>query len=206
MHTAETHYHTEEISLRRTWSIFREPAVSRLFLQFAAFSFTFSLFMSGFALFAERRFTWNGLAFQTKEVGYVLGFLGLVGVIIQGGLIRHLVKRLGEARLVPAGFVSLMVGFTLLGVVHGVSQLLMVMAVFAFGSSVVRPSLATMITQGVGRRRQGIGIGMTQSLMSIAQILSPAFGGMLIQHELLSVWTLSGAAFAAIGLIWCALS
>jgi MFS family permease len=206
MHTAETHHHTEEISLKRTWSIFREPAVSMLFLQFAAFSFTFSLFMSGFALFAERRFTWNGQPFQTKEVGYALAFLGLIGVFIQGGLIRHLVKRLGEAKLVRAGFVSLMVGFVLLGLAHGVGQLLGVMVVFSFGSSVVRPSLATMITQGVGRRRQGIGIGMTQSLMSIAQILSPAFGGMLIQHEMLLVWALSGAGFATIGLIWWAIS
>src|SRR5215831_17850108 len=118
--------------------------------------------MSGFALFAERRFTWNAVPFQTKQVGYALAFLGLVGVIIQGGLIRHLVKRMGEARLVPAGFLSMVVGFTLLGLVRGVSQLLMVMVVFAFGSSVVRPSLATMITQAVGRRRQGMGIGMTQ--------------------------------------------
>jgi MFS family permease len=202
-HTAETHHHTEEISLFRTWSVFRDPAVSRLFLQFTAFSFSFSLFMSGFALFAERRFTWHGLPFQTKEVGYMLAFLGLIGVFIQGGLIRHLVKRMGEAKLVPAGFLSLIIGFVLLGVVHGVSQLLMVMVVFSFGSSVVRPALATMITQGVGKRRQGMGIGMTQSLMSIAQIISPAFGGMLIQHELLVVWAISGAIFAVVGFIWC---
>src|SRR5215471_12820407 len=40
------HEHTEEISFTRTWSVFRDPAVSKLFLQFTAFAFTFALFMS----------------------------------------------------------------------------------------------------------------------------------------------------------------
>src|SRR5262245_45057661 len=35
------HQHTEEISFRRTWSVFREPAAIRLFMQFTAFAFTF---------------------------------------------------------------------------------------------------------------------------------------------------------------------
>jgi MFS transporter, DHA1 family, tetracycline resistance protein len=197
------HEHTEDIGFGRTWGMFREPKVSRLFLQFTAFAFTFALFMSGFALFAERRFTWNGVPFQAVHVGYVLAFLGLMGVIIQGGLIRHLVKRMGEARLVPAGFLSMIVGLGLLGLISGIPALLAVMVIIAFGSSVVRPALATMITQAVGKRRQGAGLGMTQSLMSVAQIITPAIGGMLIQHQMLTTWALAGALCATLGLMWC---
>jgi DHA1 family tetracycline resistance protein-like MFS transporter len=197
------HQHTEEISFRRTWSVFREPAAIRLFMQFTAFAFTFALFISGFALFAERRFTWNGAPFQAKEVGYALAFMGLAGIIIQGGLIRQLVKRMGEARLVPACFVSMIVGLLLLAFVNRVSELLIVMVIFAFGSSVLRPAITTLITTAVGRKRQGMGLGVTQSLMSIAQIISPAVGGMLIQHQMLSTWALGGAACAFVGLILC---
>jgi DHA1 family tetracycline resistance protein-like MFS transporter len=154
-------------------------------------------------LFAERRFTWHGKPFEAVQVGYALAFLGLSGVIIQGGLIRHLVKRLGEARLVPAGFISMVVGLALLGVVHTVPQLLLVMAIFSFGSSVIRPALATLITQGVGRKRQGMGIGMTQSVMSVAQIIAPAIGGMLIQRQMLASWAFAGALCALVGLLWC---
>ena len=60
-----------------------------------------------------------------------------------------------------------------------------------------------MITQAVGRKRQGVGLGMTQSLMSIAQIIMPAVGGMLIQHQMLSTWAFAGAFCATIGLLWC---
>src|SRR5262249_47429579 len=164
---------------------------------------TFALFMSGFALFAERRFTWHGEPFQAPQVGYVLAFLGLAGVIIQGGLIRHLVKRMGEARLVPAGFASMIVGLGLFGLIQGIPALLLVMVIFAFGSSVVRPALATMITKAVGRKRQGVGLGMTQSLMSIAQIITPAIGGIMIQHQMLTTWALTGAVCATVGLFWC---
>ena len=197
------HQHTEDIGFSRTWGMFREPAVSRLFLQFTAFSFTFALFMSGFALFAERRFSWNGAPFRAEQVGYTLAFLGLMGVIIQGGLIRQLVKHMGEARLVPAGFVSLILGLGLLGLISGIPALMVVMVIMAFGSSVVRPALATMITQAVGKRRQGAGLGMTQSLMSVAQIVTPAIGGMLIQHQMLTTWALAGALCATLGLLWC---
>jgi hypothetical protein len=44
---------------------------------------------------------------------------------------------------------------------------------------------------------------MTQSLMSIAQIIAPAISGILIEHRMLTTWALVGALFAAIGLFWC---
>ena len=96
----------------------------------------------------------------------------------------------------------MIVGLAFLGLVDHVPELLFTMVIFAFGSSVVRPALATMITQAVGKRRQGIGLGMTQSLMSIAQIISPAIGGILIQHQMLTVWAFAGAFCAAMGLLW----
>lgn len=197
------HEHTEDFGYRRSWKVIRDPSVSRLFLQFAAFAFTFALFMSGFALFAERRFTWNGAPFQARQVGYALAFLGLAGIVIQGGLIRRFVKKYGEAKLVPAGFVSMVIGMAILGLIYKVPELLIVMVIFAFGSSVVRPALASMITSAVGRKRQGMALGMTQSVMSVAQIISPAISGILIQNFMLTTWAFSGAFCAAVGLIWC---
>ena len=38
---------------------------------------SFSMFISGFALFAERRFVWQGHPFGPREIGYVFGFVGL---------------------------------------------------------------------------------------------------------------------------------
>src|SRR5690349_17458482 len=50
---------------------FRRPLLGGLLAEFFLFTFAFATFTSGFALFAERRFTWHGAPFGPKEVGYV---------------------------------------------------------------------------------------------------------------------------------------
>ena len=184
-----------------TVNVFKDPKTARLMFQFSAFSFTFAMFMSGFALFSERRFMYRGEPFGTTEVGYVLAFLGLMGIIIQGSLIRRLVKRLGEAKLVGAGFLSLAISLSLLGVVREISGLLLVMAIFSFGAAVLRPALTTLITAAVGKGREGMGLGMTQSLMNVAQIAAPVIGGLMIARQQLALWAFSAAAFSIAGFL-----
>jgi hypothetical protein len=55
--------------------------------------------MAGFALFAERRFTWQGRPFTPREVGYLFAYAGFLGIVLQGGLIGRLVRRFGEPTL-----------------------------------------------------------------------------------------------------------
>ena len=45
------------------------PLLRTLFLQFFCFMLSFSTFTSGFALFAERTFTWKGHPFGPREIG-----------------------------------------------------------------------------------------------------------------------------------------
>ncbi|MBI3758192.1 MAG: MFS transporter, partial [Deltaproteobacteria bacterium] len=85
-------------------TFFKQPVLALLLWQFFAFAFAFAIFLSGFALFAERRYTWAGHAFGPKEVGYVFAYVGFLGIILQGGLIGRLVRRFGEEKLVSTGF------------------------------------------------------------------------------------------------------
>ena len=104
------------------------------------------MFMSGFPLFAERRFEWHGQAFGPKEVGYVYAYLGLLGVILQGGLIGKLVKIFGEPNLVCAGFFCAMAGLAVLGFTYSVPLLLIVTAVASSGMGAIRPALTSQAT------------------------------------------------------------
>src|SRR5207244_10731966 len=94
---------------------FRQSLVARRLWQFSSFAFAFAVFMSGFALFAERRYTWQGHAFGVKEVGYVFAYVGMLGIILQGGLIGRLVKWLGESKLVTTGFIAATAGLVMIG-------------------------------------------------------------------------------------------
>jgi hypothetical protein len=45
------------------------------------------------ALFAERRFTWHEQPFTPREIGLAYAFSGLLGIIVQGGLIGRSVTQ-----------------------------------------------------------------------------------------------------------------
>ncbi len=180
---------------------FSRPILRGLFVQFLCFSFAFATFTSGFALFAERRFAWREHAFGPREIGFLFAYSGLLGIVIQGGLMGRLVRRLGERTLVATGFVCMALGYATLGAVSSVPALILATTFASFGNAVLRPSLSSLVTQAAGRGEQGIVIGLTQSLMSVAQITAPLLGGLLIGRGLLGAWAVVAAVAAAAGAI-----
>ena len=176
---------------------FKRPELGRLLGTFFIFSLMFGLFLSGFALFAERRFTTGGHPFGPKEVGYLYAYSGLLGVFIQGGLLGRLVKKFGERRLALVGYASACLGLLGLSMARPLGALLLVFSFTAFGNSVLRPCLTALVTHHSYRREQGTVLGLTQSLYSIAMIVSPLVSGWLIGVGLLAPWALLGAALAA---------
>lgn len=178
---------------------FARPGLRDRLLQFLFFITSFSFFISGFALFAERRFTYHGRPFGPREIGYVFGYVGLLGIILQGGLIGRLVKRFGENTLVAAGFIALVIGYFGLGIATSFVMLMITGTLAAFGNGVIRPALTSLITQQAGRQEQGVVLGITQSLMSMASVVSPIIGGLLIERHLLKEWAWVAAGLAAVG-------
>ncbi|MFL6450292.1 MAG: MFS transporter [Bryobacteraceae bacterium] len=167
---------------------FREKELARLLAEWLFFSFSFSTFISGFALFAERRYTWHGHPVGVKEVGYLFALSGFIGIIMQGGLVGRMVKRFGERRMVQIGFLTATLGYAAVGFTHTIWQLIWVSSLTSIGGAALRPALTSLITMKAGRREQGFIIGLTQSLMSIAQITAPVISGILIEHRFLTSW------------------
>jgi len=190
-----------EAALRfRTYAkYFGRPGLRERLLQFLFFITSFSLFISGFALFAERRFTYQGRPFGPREIGYIFGYVGFLGIILQGGLIGRLVKRFGESTLVAAGFIALVIGYFGLGIASSFTLLMLTGTLAAFGNGVIRPALTSLITQQAGRQEQGVVLGITQSLMSMASIVAPVVGGLLIERQMLKEWAWAAAGLAAVG-------
>jgi MFS family permease len=170
-------------------------------VQFLFFSLAFSTFTSGFALFSERRFTWEGHPFTTREVGFVFAYVGFLGIIIQGGLIRRMVPRFGEPVLVAVGFLTMGAGYAALSQASTIGMLLAVSSVSSFGNAILRPALSSLITHAAGRGEQGIVLGLMQSLGSIAQIGAPLLGGFLIGRGDLATWAIVAAGAAFLGAV-----
>jgi DHA1 family tetracycline resistance protein-like MFS transporter len=188
---------------------FRDRELARLLGQWLLFSFSFTTFISGFALFAERRYTWNGHPVGVREVGYIFAYSGLLGMIMQGGLVGRMVKWMGEKKVVWIGFATAAVTYAAIGFTNTIGQLLCVTTFSSLGGAGLRPALSSLITQKAGRREQGVIIGLTQSLMSIAQITAPIIAGLLIDasdkfHDgrYLTIWGLWGGALAGAALLF----
>jgi MFS transporter, DHA1 family, tetracycline resistance protein len=179
---------------------FERPGLGSLLWQFAFFAFSFALFISGFALYAQRRYTLHGHPFGAKEVGYVFAYVGFLGLILQGGLIGRLVKWLGEKTLVWTGFGVSAVGYGLLAWTDTVGGLLAASTVNSY-SGVLRPAVTSLITQQAGKREQGVVLGLTQSITSISQIIAPVIAGALIDAHQLGAWALATAGVAFAGMI-----
>lgn len=179
---------------------FVDPAMRRLLTQWFLFAFSFSSFVAAFALFAERRYVWHGHPFGVREVGYVFAFSGFLGIIMQGGVVGRMVKWLGETKVVRLGFLTSGLGYAAIGFTYHLWDLLLVQTLSSIGGSGLRPALTSLITQKADRREQGVVIGLTQSLTSIAQITAPIIAGKLIDLHLLTTWAVMSGIVALLAL------
>jgi MFS transporter, DHA1 family, tetracycline resistance protein len=179
---------------------FARPKLGRLLWEFFFFAFSFAMFISGFALFAQRRYTFHGQPFGAKEVGYVFAYVGFLGLILQGGLIGRLVKVMGERKLVWTGFGISAIGYGMLAWTRTVGQLLFASTVNSYGG-VLRPAVTSLITQQAGKREQGVVLGLTQSITSICQIIAPVIAGTLIDRGQLGAWALATGGVALAGML-----
>lgn len=178
---------------------FRDPRLAPRLWQFLTFAFAFAMFTAGFPLFAERRLVWHGAPFEPEQVGYTYAYAGFLGIFLQGPAMGRLVKRFGESSLNRLGFAAYTAGYATLAFCFSIPVLVAATTLCALGS-LVRPTLTSMITQAAPREEQGVVLGLTQSLTSIAQITGPPLAGFLIQHGMLKGWGLTAAIVTAVGL------
>jgi multidrug resistance protein len=135
----------------------------------------FAMMTTNYALFTHQRF-----GYDQKQNGYVFAFIGLIGALVQGGLLRQLLKRQSEKSLAVAGVLLLIVGMALLPLVASLAALLAVSAVVGIGNSFVTPTLNGLASRSADRTWQGRVIGLMQSSGSLARCLAPFLAGRLL--------------------------
>lgn len=179
----------------------RRPVLRGVLIQFFVYMFAFSLFTGGFALFAERHLWWDGHLFTPREIAYTFAGAGVVGLLVQGGLFGKLLARFGEHRVAVAGFALLSAGYVVLGFAETMVLLAVSTLLSAFGGTVVRPTLTSLVTRISARHEQGVVLGLMQSLSSVAAIAAPPIAGVLIDHDLGHTWAWLAAAVALVGVL-----
>ncbi len=128
-----------------------------------------------------RLFTLDAFGLNIAQTGRIFGFVGLVAVIVQGGLIGRLTKAFGEVRIIRVGLFILASGFALAGLSpgYGVGVLLLGSTVIAAGNGLYTPSLSSYTSRQAGPEVQGLTLGVAQSMSALARVVGPLVGGFL---------------------------
>jgi len=113
------------------------------------------------------KFNWS-----TKEIGYSLGFVGIMIALVQGGLIRVVIPRIGEFRTVYSGLTLMAIGFA--GFSFSNVGWLMYVFILPFSmGGLAMPALRSIMSNRVPENVQGELQGALTSLVSLTAIMSP---------------------------------
>ena len=147
---------------------FRRPEIGALMLLSLVTTTAFATFESTFAQFVSLR-----LSAGPSTVAWFFVFVGVCSALVQGVLARRLVKRFGEGRLVVAGGVLLILGFSGLRFANSVPILLLMIATIALGIGITTPTLSSLVSKRSAAAEQGEILGAYQSMGSLGRVLGP---------------------------------
>ena len=111
--------------------------------------------------------------------GKLMGFLGVCSIITQGYIVRKLVGRVRETRLLAVGLVCSTAGLLGLGFAPSTGVLYAAVAALAFGGGLINPSNTGLISLYAGPEEQGRVLGIYRSLGSLARAITPICAGIL---------------------------
>ena len=118
-------------------------------------------------LYMHYRYGWNA-----RDVGILLAGVGVSSLVVQGFLVKPLVRLLKERRAVAVGLTFGAVGFAIYGLARTGPLFWIGVPVMALWG-IATPSLQTMMTQLVSATEQGRLQGALASLMSVANLIGP---------------------------------
>ncbi|QOZ68466.1 MFS transporter [Bradyrhizobium arachidis] len=163
------------------------------------FFFVNSMFLSQIGLFLSARFSWDGHAFGARELGWIFAYAGFINMVVQGLLITRANIIASDRSIVMAAFACMGLGFAGLGAENNVGLLAVNLTLIIVGTMFARSTLTAELSRSTAINRQGMIMGLNQSLMSGANISAPLVSGALIGHRLFVPWALTMAAIAVIG-------
>ncbi len=128
-------------------------------------------------------FTENHLGWHARENGMMFAYIGFLGVIIQGGLLRRLVPKTGEKPLIILGTILLALSMFLLPVQVSFITVVVASTGISIGNSLVTPMLSGLASKSIDPKSQGMMLGLMQSTASLGRMLGPIVGGFLLNYD-----------------------
>jgi MFS family permease len=159
-----------------------DPRVRRLLLTYFLFMLGFTMMEATLTLFIEGRIGAGDHAQLVRRVGYLFGFIGIIQVALQGGLVGRLARAFGERQLLIAGCSITALSLAAMPAAASWAGIYGCAFGLACGHGLSQPSITSLISRASPAESQGGALGISQSAASLARVLGPAMGGALFQQ------------------------
>lgn len=175
---------------------FQRKTMGSLILVFGLSSLAMSTMEATLILFMGDKFSWN-----VKEVSFGFAYIGVIIVFTQGFLVRRLIPKWGERKVLRLGLLCLALGIAGIAVAPSVGWMALTMTLLSIGNGLTNPATLGSISLLASGTEQGASMGVTQSMSSLGRIIGPAIGGFVYGHLHQNSPFLIGGALAAVGLV-----
>jgi DHA1 family tetracycline resistance protein-like MFS transporter len=152
------------------------PVVAGLIVSMFLFFIAGHAVQSNWAFFTEYAFNWT-----TSKVGFSLAFVGLLIAVVQGGLIRIIIPKIGQKWALYIGLLLNGTGLLLFAFANQGWMMFAILIPYALGG-IAGPSLQGITSAQVPATEQGELQGALTSLMSVTSIIGPPLMNNLFSH------------------------
>lgn len=124
----------------------------------------------------------DSLSWLPVNIGIAFFVLGIVDIIMQGFLTEKLIPQYGEKKLATTGLFITIFAYgciALLPILQAPVLAYSSFVIFAIGTGLFEPSMASMVSQSASRQDQGKAQGSYQSLQSLTRVIGPLLAGAL---------------------------
>jgi DHA1 family tetracycline resistance protein-like MFS transporter len=188
----------QSFSLKNLWQALNRPRVGPILHVRFFYGLAFAIFQTIFPLYALYRFD-----LDARSTGFVLTYVGILVVFVQGFLVGWLASRYDEYRLIFLATVIMGLSLFTWAIVPNVAALLVVLAPLAFAAGILNTLLNSTLSKAVYAEEVGGTLGLSASLESLTRVISPSVGGYLLGSigawapglagGLIMIWTVSYA-------------
>ncbi len=144
-------------------------------------------------LYTAHRFGW-----QIRQTGISLAIIGVVAAVVQGGLIRVVVPKLGDRRAVLLGYSLAAVAYVLYGAATAGWMMYAIVVATGLGG-IAAPTTQAIVSRQVAPNEQGAVQGALTSLSALMGIVAPTIATWLFGYFISdrAPFALPGAPFFA---------
>ena len=180
------------ISLNALLVAFQRPFTGSILITRFFFGLAFAIFQTIFSLYALAKFN-----LTARDTGFVLTYVGVLSVIVQGFLVGRLTNRYREDLLITVSVV--LMGISLLGwaLAPSLLWLYIIMTPTALSGGLLNTLLSSTLTKAVAPQEIGGILGLSAAVESSTRIIAPLLGGVLLQQ----IGTWAPGAFGAVVMV-----